>query len=481
MLYKVAALVIGNGAYPGAELKNPTNDAEDFSRVLTGYGFSVTTLKDATRSEIDRAMKAFQASLASSDVGIFYFAGHGLQVGGQNYITAVDTDFSDETVLKYSSIPLNRLIESMERSNNNTNLIILDACRNNPYERAWHRSVEQSGLAPVYVPKGTLIAFATSPGQVALDGTGRNGTYTEALLRHIHTPDITVEETFKRVRKTLSAVTKGRQTSWEHTSLSGDFFFNVSLGKRIDGYGKHAIADKLFVVRPGVPGNDIIRDLRSHNWYVQNPAINALSPAAVQGIDKDTLFVIGRNIYQAACGGSTAASGFLANYSAKAAGYGAECANAILDGMLFEIFFNPKGEIRQQFKIGEFNVLFELQADPALSPSFDFISECLSLYGSRFYQIPGKNLKTSVDVVSDTTDKGEHIIRGVYFAGIDVLRNTDDEQAELGLEPMQAEALIERISEEMVIPLDLLAVSCAFPHDQKTRVLFPYGHTVSKG
>lgn len=84
----------------------------------------------------------------------------------------------------------------------------------------------------------TLIAFATSPGQVALDGKGRNGTYTEALLRHIHTPDITVEETFKRVRKTLSAVTKGRQTSWEHTGLSGDFFFNVSLGKRIDGYAR---------------------------------------------------------------------------------------------------------------------------------------------------------------------------------------------------------------------------------------------------
>src|SRR5208283_746218 len=143
-----------------------------------------------------------------------------------------------------------------------TNIIILDACRNNPYERAWHRASGVRGLAPIYAPKGTLIAFATSPGQVASDGRGRNGAYTEALLRHIDTPDSSIEEMFKRVRNTLNAMTKQKQTSWEHTSLSGEFFFNLSLGTRIDEYSDSALRDGLFVLSKNKSSHKLIQGLK---------------------------------------------------------------------------------------------------------------------------------------------------------------------------------------------------------------------------
>jgi uncharacterized caspase-like protein len=132
-----------------------------------------------------------------------------MQIDGENYLAAVDTDGTDEIAAKHSSLALNRVIEVMEKSGCSTSIIVLDACRNNPFERAWTRSMESRGLAPVYAPRGTLIAFATSPGQTASDGRGRNGAYTAALLQHMTTPDCSIETMFKRVRNTLSAATKG--------------------------------------------------------------------------------------------------------------------------------------------------------------------------------------------------------------------------------------------------------------------------------
>jgi uncharacterized caspase-like protein len=148
-----------------------------------------------------------------------------MQIEGENYLTAVDSDFGNETDAKHSSLSLNRVIETMEKSGAATKIIILDACRDNPFEFAWHRSAATRGLAPVYAPRGTIIAYATSPGQVALEGKDRNGRYTAALLKHIDVPDLSLEAMFKRVRNTLNGTTKGKQISWEHTSLAGEFFW----------------------------------------------------------------------------------------------------------------------------------------------------------------------------------------------------------------------------------------------------------------
>ncbi|MFB2873978.1 caspase domain-containing protein, partial [Aeromonas jandaei] len=309
----MTALVIGNAAYPGQSLRNTTNDAEDISGKLSEFGFSVIHLADADKRKIDDAVKSFRDNLNSNDVGLFYFAGHGMQIDGENYITAIDTDFSTEMDAKYSSYPLNKVIDIMERSKNKTNIIILDACRNNPYERTWHRTPTQRGLAPVFAPKGTMVAFATSPGEVAGDGVGRNGCYTEALLKHISSPDIPIEEMFKRVRNTLAVITKNKQTSWEHTSLSGDFFFNISLVNSIGKYKKESVADGLFHIDTKNALHQVISDLKSHDWYKQNPAARSLNIENINAsdADSDSAFILGRNIYQAACGSANGASEFI--------------------------------------------------------------------------------------------------------------------------------------------------------------------------
>jgi Caspase domain len=202
-------------------------------------------------------------------------------------------------------------IEVLEKGDNRTSIIILDACRNNPYERRWKRG-GALGLAPVYAPKGTIIAFATSPGETAYDDNGSNGAFTSALLSHISKQDLTIEDLFKRVRNTLSAMTSGKQTSWEHTSLMGDFYFNPSLpaGEFVTEYSPVAKADSRFHIS-GSYLRDIINGLKSHTWDLQNSAMSDLPSVDWNRCKKDDLFVLGRNIYQAACGDSRAAKAYL--------------------------------------------------------------------------------------------------------------------------------------------------------------------------
>ena len=232
MTRPLSALVIGNAKYLEAgNLKNPANDADDIAAKLEARGFTVTKKIDATHKEMDRALREFKRALKGEEVGLFFFAGHGVQIEGDNYLAATDTEVSDEIDAKHSALSLNRVIETMERAGTSTNIIILDACRDNPWDRAWRRPATSRGLAPVYAPKGTLIAFATSPGQVAGDGKGPSDPVA-ALLKHIDTPDCSIEMMFKRVRNTLSAATSQKQISWKHTSLSGEFYFNLGVGAR---------------------------------------------------------------------------------------------------------------------------------------------------------------------------------------------------------------------------------------------------------
>ena len=173
---RLTALVIGNAAYPAPDdLPNPVHDATDIAEKLRNFGFSVIERTDCTKKQMDRAVRDFKATLSANDVALFFFAGHGMQIEGENYLAPIDVDASDELEAKHSSLALNKVIETMEKGANATSIIVLDACRNNPFARAWTRSAKTRGLAPIYAPRGTLIAHATSPGQVASDGAGRNG------------------------------------------------------------------------------------------------------------------------------------------------------------------------------------------------------------------------------------------------------------------------------------------------------------------
>lgn len=482
MQRKLTALVIGISNYPNdAELKNPINDADDMTEELERLGFSVIKVTDAKAEDIDRGLNSFKGALNSNDVGLFYFAGHGMQIKGENYLNTIDTSFYDEVSAKHSSFPLNQVIDTMDSCSNSTNIIILDACRNNPFVRAWNRGIEQSGLASVYTPRGTLIAFATSPGEVAKDGVGRNGTYTESILKHINTQDVPIEELFKRVRNTLFALTSGEQTSWEHTSLSGDFYFNISLGISVEIYSKESVADSLYLFRQGDSIDDAIRDLKSRNWYTQNPAIGRLNSANLNAGNNDSLFVLGRNIYQAACGGANSAYDYISNFRTKLQGINQDKSKCILDGMLFEVFFNSNGEIRTGFKNTMFNELFLLKHYPEYSESFDFISETLIRYQNRFYVIPGKNQRISVDIISTKNEDDEHLITEVHFEGFNILRRHDAPgrgSIDWGSYPIKYDKLKGLISEEMVIPEEQLTITSSF--GENDRLLFPYGMSVEK-
>jgi hypothetical protein len=220
------ALVIGNDRYRDAPLKNPVNDARAIRAELEAVDFSVSTVLDATLEQMRERIDAYGRELARNKaVGLFYFAGHGIQLSWRNYLLPVDTVIDRLEEVRDKAFDLGRLLELIGRAGNPANIVILDACRNNPFGRDFR--VEQKGLSQVDAPVGTLLAYATAPGNVAIDGEGDNGLYTENLLREIRVPDAKVEDIFKRVRLSVRRSSKGLQIPWESTSLEDDFYFQL--------------------------------------------------------------------------------------------------------------------------------------------------------------------------------------------------------------------------------------------------------------
>lgn len=226
---KRLALVIGNSAYQHAgRLKNPVNDADSMGRTLSRLGFDVSLHKDLQESDMKRAIDEFGSRLGGYDVGLFFYAGHGIQVDGINYLIPVNVDLKSKNDVEYTCVEAGRVLGKMEGAGSRVNIVMLDACRNNPFERSWSRSVRGSGLAEMSNIPESLIAYATAPGNTASDGDGDNGLYTSAVLQHIETPNITIEEMFKRVRRSVLKKTGGDQRSWESTSITSNFYFKVA-------------------------------------------------------------------------------------------------------------------------------------------------------------------------------------------------------------------------------------------------------------
>ena len=227
------ALVIGNSAYKSNPLKNPANDASDMAVTLKQLGFEVILKIDADRRTMEEAILSLGRNLRKGGVGLFYFAGHGLQVKGVNYLLPVTANIHTEADVRYESVDAGRVLSQMEEAGNGLNIIVLDACRNNPFARSF-RSAD-NGLARMDAPAGSILAFATAPGAIAADGVGRNGLYTACLLKHMRTPAIKIEEVFKRVRVDVSresAALGQTQIPWESSSLMGDFYFSTAAGGR---------------------------------------------------------------------------------------------------------------------------------------------------------------------------------------------------------------------------------------------------------
>ena len=214
------ALVIGNGAYPGDVLINPPNDAKDMAALLKESGFEVIQRENASLKEMHRALREFGDRLTRETLGLFFYAGHGVQVRGRNYLLPVDADIGREDEVAFNALDLQAVLEKMDSARNHTNLIILDACRNNPFASKF--KLANSGLAQIDAPPGTVVAFATAPGSVAADGSGRNGLYTKHLLANLGKPGARIEDAFKQVRVAVRAESNGAQTPWESTSLESE-------------------------------------------------------------------------------------------------------------------------------------------------------------------------------------------------------------------------------------------------------------------
>lgn len=224
---KRVALVVGNASYPSAPLRNPVNDANDISSALRQSGFEVIQVRNGTKSEMRAAIREFGDKLSTHDVGLFYYSGHGLEVKGRNYLIPVNADILREDEVPDQGVDVNLVLEKMATADKGINIVILDACRDNPFARSF-RSLSR-GLALMDAPRGTLIAYSTSPGRVAYDGdpSERNSPYTRHLLENIRKPNMPIEQVFKEVRRSVFDNTKGSQIPWENTSLRGDFYFKV--------------------------------------------------------------------------------------------------------------------------------------------------------------------------------------------------------------------------------------------------------------
>ena len=217
------ALVIGNANYQSSPLRNPLNDARDMAAALEGLGFQVQSLLDADAPEMEQAILDFGDRLRAGGVGLFYYAGHGVQAQGSNYLIPLQANISREIQLKRKAIDAGLVLDAMGAANNGLNIVILDACRDNPYANSFRNTTR--GLARMDSPKGSLIAYATAPGDVAADGDGRNGVFTKHLLEQMQKPGVQVEQVFKQVTQAVHAETRQRQTPFMTSSLLGDFYF----------------------------------------------------------------------------------------------------------------------------------------------------------------------------------------------------------------------------------------------------------------
>jgi hypothetical protein len=217
------ALVIGNDAYPKWPLKNPVNDARAMDKALRDTGFRTDLVINGKLRDVERAVDRFVAALHPGDIAVFYYAGHGVQLSGDNYLVPVDFDARDEADAKYATYPISRVQERMEGTGSQLNVLILDACRNNPFKNS---RAAGGGLGAMNAGRGTLIAFATGPGKTADDNpkTG-NGLFTGHVVEALRQPGLTLDQIFNRVRERVDTESGHQQTPWSVTSVIGEFRF----------------------------------------------------------------------------------------------------------------------------------------------------------------------------------------------------------------------------------------------------------------
>jgi hypothetical protein len=288
------ALVIGNAAYAGnASLTNPGNDAKAMSEALRGLGFTVIEVRDGSKAQMAEAIIKVKDTLQGKQgVGMFYYAGHAMQLDWRNYMLPVDAKLSKASEVAEKTVDLSQVIEAFKTAGNRMNIVVLDACRDNPFAT----TASGKGLAQLDAPPGTFLAYATAPGNVAEDGDAKsaNGLYTQFLLQELKKPAAKIEDVFKRVRLNVRQQSQGRQIPWESTSLEDDFFFNAGL-KPMQKLGD-SDKEKAFTDEKSqwdkIKGSNNASDFYAFLQQYPNANISGLAQSQIERLQKSRVTVV---------------------------------------------------------------------------------------------------------------------------------------------------------------------------------------------
>lgn len=473
------ALCIGNDDYQYSclnKLSCAVNDATDISKKLEQLNYDVILQANLNSEAMHRAIDEFKALLPKYDVALFYFAGHGFEIEGENLLMPIDTKEGDSTYKKWVALKLNTVIDALEgksvENNIQTKIIILDACRQSLGSRGGYQ-----GFAPVFAPVGTIIAFSTSPGQFAFEANG-HGRYTNALIQCIDIPRIPIENMFKHVRELVAAQTNGSQISWEHTSLMGNYIFNEDRIDAFSTYSDGALADADYIFAKQNRIGNIVEQLKSHDWNQQNPAINELITIDWKISSANDLFVLGRNICQAANGGAWGAQRFIRDFS----GYlyiPLEARIHILNGMAFEIYYNRQGEFRQKFK-SEFylEILGLLEKEDYLACQ-NFISSRLIDEKDAVIYIPATEERMEFFInfkeCNPRTDEDNiYMIDSIYFHGRNVLCFDEEENEYYWTRSCHLSDFKLILAKQIIAPPDMVIIKSNKDEEKNCAVAIPF-------
>jgi len=464
---KTLALVIGNDKYSGKHiLENAINDAKAIAETFEKLGYEVIYLSDCNHEQFADTLYDFEQKLENFDTAIFYFAGHGFQVENENYLASIDCNLDNIHTFNVSAscIKLDDILFIFKRVKTKANIVIVDACR-----KFLDRGLNTS-FTTVTAPKGTIIAFSTSPGEGAKDkGMEGHSIYTGSLLKYIGRELLSVEALFKKVRNTVFNLTAGGQTSWEHTSLINDFYFNTGqmVHSIVVPYDESVVKDRNYVSK-GDDIDEIITNLKTSDWNKQNPAMDKLTTIPLKILTKNHLFILGRNILQAS-GYAFNATNFIENLKTELPKFTIGDENHLLNGMLFEIYFDSNGDFRRgNFKGNYMETIFSIRHIPQYKKSFEFISNALEQYKDELFYIPNTIdsiidvdvLATEKEVTSFMDNKVTYqIIDSIIITGKDITA-TISSVCQTGT---NSKYLKKTISNLLLIPIELLNINENIP------------------
>lgn len=467
----VLAIIIGNNDYPDPDkLTNAIADAMAMCDVFQRLGYKTIAFYNYHKEDIPHILQTIEKELPRYDASIFYYAGHGFQVDGENYLPSVgcQISYAGKHQLRYESILLSELLDLYRQHTKKTNIVILDACRVRPANRG-----AADSFSPIEAPQGTLIAFSTSPNSPAKDG-GPDGhsLYTAALLSYIGRERMTVEQLFKKVRRTVVQWSNNTQIPWEHTSLIGEFVFNM--GQLVVSpqlpYNERVVKDAEYKADDEVGG--LIEEIRSCDYNRQNPAIEKLWNKKTADLDKNQQFIFGRNLLQSSSI-SFSAQRFMNSLADNLKKYQTkEQDNHVLNGILFEIFFDSHGEFRANgLKRHYYEEVMALRRFPVFASSFNFIRTALTPYKENFFYLISdegdEKIDADITVCKDKVNNyfGEEeivsIITNVSVNGIDITNRVKERYYNSGISLKDAIAIV------TMAPIDVVSLHTNLPLDGK--------------